>query len=383
MGAPRPDAPPGGPDRPGAPRGALPALPDDPAARRVFTAAHLLAAVALVLTTALEGLEAEPLAFNQVFLPLSAAAFVALAALRALPGRLPWLRHVSFATILVVFFVELLVHLAEAARTTVSPVGYVTEIAAWAPALLAASFLLYGVRAGAVLAAAVAALTSLAYVGAWTWGRQRGLVGVPLQAGADLALSLGLQVGLLTLFARLWEGAAEARAEARTQRELAITDDLTGLRNRRWLQEVLEHRVADASRYGGRLAVVLIDLDDFKRVNDVHGHDVGDEVLRGVARVLGGGVREADLLGRWGGEEFLVVCPATPEREAARLAERLRASLAARDASPGVRVTASFGVAEHRRGDDLLSLMRRADGCLYRAKEAGKDRVERVPPREG
>jgi diguanylate cyclase (GGDEF)-like protein len=159
----------------------------------------------------------------------------------------------------------------------------------------------------------------------------------------------------------------------------ALVDGLTGLANRRACSEALQREAARAERLGTPLSVVLADLDEFKDVNDVHGHAIGDEVLRTFADVLRQTVRESDVAGRWGGEEFLLLLPGADESGAAQLAERLRAALSARRiaGAPRLRVTASFGVAEYAPEFSPESLVGAADGALYRAKGAGKDRVER------
>ena len=128
---------------------------------------------------------------------------------------------------------------------------------------------------------------------------------------------------------------------------------------------------------------MLADLDDFKEVNDRHGHLVGDDVLRELATVLEATVRNIDIAARWGGEEFMLILPGTDEGGGALLAERARTALAGRtiltQEGVPVRVTASFGVAawpEHGGGDDLLGA---ADSALYQAKHRGKNRVETAP----
>ena len=159
----------------------------------------------------------------------------------------------------------------------------------------------------------------------------------------------------------------------------ATTDSLTGLANRRTLDEelVLEWRRAD--RVGDSLAFVLLDLDDFKQVNDNHGHQAGDAVLRAVGRVLLEGVRQVDLAGRYGGEEFALILPETDLPGALKLAERLRVALEKTpvELAEGktLQVTASFGVAlkdELPSPDELVAV---ADEALYAAKRAGKNRV--------
>ena len=125
---------------------------------------------------------------------------------------------------------------------------------------------------------------------------------------------------------------------------------------------------------------MLADLDGFKEVNDEHGHAVGDAVLRVFAEVLRDTLRESDLAGRWGGEEFLLLLPGADKEGAAQLAERVRVGLAARRIPnlPELRVTASFGVAEYAGETNTEQLVAAADDALYRAKRGGKDRVERA-----
>ncbi|RMH43089.1 MAG: diguanylate cyclase [Deltaproteobacteria bacterium] len=162
--------------------------------------------------------------------------------------------------------------------------------------------------------------------------------------------------------------------------ELAATDGLTQLRNRRVLYEHLEREFARARRYKHPLAVFMLDVDHFKQVNDVHGHAVGDDVLRVVARVITTQTRETDIAGRYGGEEFVVLAPDTPTAAARVLGERIRAAVHAEtEAADGVpAVTVSVGIAttesvQPAQFEDLLHL---ADEALYRAKKRGRNRVE-------
>lgn len=169
-------------------------------------------------------------------------------------------------------------------------------------------------------------------------------------------------------------------AEARI-RELAITDDLTGLRNRRHVTERLREELARARRYHEDLSCVIFDVDRFKHVNDAFGHDAGDAVLRGVSAAARGECRQVDVLGRWGGEEFLLVLPRTDSAGALAIARRLREAvegLRIEHAGHALGATASFGVATATPGgaDDVAALLKRADEALYKAKEAGRNRVE-------
>jgi diguanylate cyclase (GGDEF)-like protein len=160
----------------------------------------------------------------------------------------------------------------------------------------------------------------------------------------------------------------------------ALVDGLTGLANRRHCDDSLSAEIARAQRLDTPFTLVLADLDDFKAVNDRHGHAVGDDVLRGFASVLRTTVRDTDLAGRWGGEEFLLLLPGTDSAGALHLAERVRTALAERTFRGGagatIAVTCSFGVAEHRPGGDGRELLASADRALYRAKREGGNRVE-------
>jgi diguanylate cyclase (GGDEF)-like protein len=159
----------------------------------------------------------------------------------------------------------------------------------------------------------------------------------------------------------------------------AATDSLTGLANRRTLDEELVLEWRRAHRVGDSLAFILLDLDNFKQVNDTHGHPAGDAVLRTVGRVLLGGIRQVDLAGRYGGEEFALILPETDLTGALKLAERLRVALETTPielaAGKTMQVTASFGVAlkdELHSADELVAV---ADEALYAAKRGGKNRV--------
>jgi diguanylate cyclase (GGDEF)-like protein len=160
----------------------------------------------------------------------------------------------------------------------------------------------------------------------------------------------------------------------------AITDELTGLVNRRRFLESLRSEITRGERLGGRLSVVLADLDDFKPINDRFGHHGGDEVLQAFADLIRAHCRDVDVAARLGGEEFAILLPETDLSGALAGAERLRRALSQLRIWLGdgqeVTVTASFGVAELVEGQSLDDLLRAADTALYRAKDEGKNRVE-------
>jgi diguanylate cyclase (GGDEF)-like protein len=191
-------------------------------------------------------------------------------------------------------------------------------------------------------------------------------------------LSTGRTVGLILMMAQRLQGDVERYAQLMA--EAALIDPLTGIANRRRAIDHGRQLFAAWRRYGRRFAVIALDIDHFKRINDSHGHAIGDEVLREVASRLTATVRELDLVARLGGEEFSVLLPEADLPEAAALGERLRTVLAdlAVLGLPGAQpVTASFGVAAIDDADDTFeAVLRRADTALYRAKAAGRDRVE-------
>jgi len=167
------------------------------------------------------------------------------------------------------------------------------------------------------------------------------------------------------------------RALLRIQ-DLATHDELTGLVNRRQMTELLEHERERSRRAPHPWCIALIDLDHFKQVNDRHGHAVGDEVLRAVARAAVAAGRRSDVLARWGGEEFVLLMPDTPLEAGMAGVERVRRALtgAALDvAGLGLQISFSAGVAQHRVGEAVEQTLARADAALYAAKAEGRNRV--------
>jgi len=160
---------------------------------------------------------------------------------------------------------------------------------------------------------------------------------------------------------------------------LASTDPLTTLANRRAGWQRLTEECERSARYRSPLACVMFDVDHFKAINDELGHDVGDEVLKSVAEVIRKGIRTTDTLCRFGGEEFMLICPGIEEDGAEKLAQRLRAAVAAMDVREGLEVTISGGVAAFALGDDINSVIKRADSALYEAKRFGRDCIVVAP----
>jgi diguanylate cyclase (GGDEF)-like protein len=220
-------------------------------------------------------------------------------------------------------------------------------------------------------------------------------------------LSRGTPIGLLTVEddspVRVWEeeeitmvrtvadhlaiGISNARLFKRVE-EQAITDELTGLFNRRFFLDRIEREMQFAQRSGQPVSLVMLDLDRLKRINDTHGHIVGDAVLRHVGATLKAVVRNVDICARYGGEEFVVVLPYTDQPGALLAAERLRVAVSARPFQPVGRITASFGISTFPgTAATTEALIEEADRAMYVAKNSGRDRIalpgDRVVPPAG
>jgi diguanylate cyclase (GGDEF)-like protein len=200
----------------------------------------------------------------------------------------------------------------------------------------------------------------------------------------EMQLYLGVLVAALTVAASVFSTVLARMGER--QRSLSRRESLTGCFNRRAFYELFPREADRARRLGQGIALVFLDLDHFKRVNDRYGHETGDRVLQQLSARLFGTIRETDLLFRWGGEEFVVLLPHTGPGEAPALGERVRAAVAERpflanEAHRGVSITVSVGVAGGADWPaDPDALLARADAACYRAKEAGRNRVEAELP---
>ncbi|OGI54573.1 MAG: hypothetical protein A3D32_00345 [Candidatus Muproteobacteria bacterium RIFCSPHIGHO2_02_FULL_60_13] len=217
-----------------------------------------------------------------------------------------------------------------------------------------------------------------AYIPAF-WGSHENLSDLVVPAVFFLGACFVLLVNILSL-----ETSGNVRRLIAFEQE-SITDPLTGIYNRRYLERRLADEIARANRYGMPLSVLLTDIDHFKRVNDIYGHQVGDLVLEGMAQLIVNTLRTTDIVARYGGEEIMVIAPSTPVKTAIDLAERLRKVVENatfevpveldRDIS-ALGVTVSIGVAcfsQHTK--DMQDLIQNADKALYRAKSEGRNRV--------
>lgn len=168
---------------------------------------------------------------------------------------------------------------------------------------------------------------------------------------------------------------SELEEKTRKLEHLASHDPLTGCLNRRALRQALNQVFIDAQNHRGELCCIMLDIDHFKRINDTHGHSVGDEVIKTVAQTVKHIVREGDSVARFGGEEFCIILPGSNLEQASQIAERCRTEIQARDCD-GVQVTSSFGISSVRSGIHTPNeLIQRADEALYQSKENGRNRV--------
>ncbi|MBH9552668.1 GGDEF domain-containing response regulator [Inhella gelatinilytica] len=206
-----------------------------------------------------------------------------------------------------------------------------------------------------------------------------------LQLSASHRALLAKEEALTRQNAQLRELNALLDRQKRALHEAATVDRLTGLFNRDYLMEQLSREFSNAQRYGHPFSCLVIDVDHFKSFNDRHGHLVGDVVLRDTAQLLLRHTRRGDVLGRFGGEEFVVLLPGTPALKAAALADVLRGAVAQAVYDTGeerLQVTVSVGVADNRVGEppNEMALLKHADEALYAAKRQGRDRVVRYTP---
>jgi len=234
----------------------------------------------------------------------------------------------------------------------------------WVTILPPVAFFLLGRRAGAWLSGLV-----FSYVIAFVYLRLPDWPSSQITLGAWLNI---VEVLLAQWFVfRLYE---RSRAEAFAElKHLSVTDKLTGLSNRSHLDTLLQHELERHHRSGKSLTLVLCDVDHFKHINDQHGHLTGDKILQEFADVLKRNMRTSDICGRWGGEEFLIICPDTASDSAAAITNKLRAAIAETPFSKGLLVSLSFGIASHNSSqEESDQLLRRADNAMYDAKRRGR-----------
>jgi diguanylate cyclase (GGDEF)-like protein len=193
---------------------------------------------------------------------------------------------------------------------------------------------------------------------------------LPLGMLLDAYLSFGVISVVLYFYAWMSERYREVWSN------LARTDSLTGILNRPAFEEVLVREMVRAKRFNEPVSLILFDIDNFKKINDMYGHLFGDKILRRITEAVKENIRSVDVFARWGGEEFVILLPKTRLDETRTVAEKLRKKVHSVGMGSKVGVTASFGITEMLDGDDPFRLILKADKALYKAKTNGKNRVE-------
>jgi len=158
-------------------------------------------------------------------------------------------------------------------------------------------------------------------------------------------------------------------------KRMANTDSLTGIYNRHKFEEIYKTEIERVLRYKSPLSMIMVDIDHFKKVNDTYGHDVGDNVLKSMVEIVNKNIRNIDIFVRWGGEEFIIMCPETDSAKAAVLSEKLRDSIEKTKLDKVGNITCSFGVTSYVKNESEESFIKRLDSALYRAKDEGRNRV--------
>jgi diguanylate cyclase (GGDEF)-like protein len=281
-----------------------------------------------------------------------------------------WLRRGRYALAAYVMFAELIAHSVVA--TLVLGVGLGFQFYLWPAACLVVANPSVSVRYAGVLGTVCIAVFAALELTLVEISNRYGLGGYQHWVYLGNVLFCGVALMLCIISVRVVNEYQQRQLIA-----LATHDPLTGLFNRRYMTEHMEQLKAHADREHSHYCVALLDVDHFKRINDVYGHDIGDQVLQCIALTLKARLRSTDLLARWGGDELLIALSGTEAQRALLLMDNLRQRVAESSAIKPLcgGVTLSFGVAEYQPGESNQALIRRADAGLYRAKAQGRDQV--------
>ena len=351
--------------------GALDPEESDRFRQHVILLASVLGAVMAPFFALLESTKPNMDAVEQYALPGLALVFAALALLarRGFTELAGWGLVTAGAAILL----ERLHHVLYEPNPGLQRVVNGYELISWFPSLYIFCFVLFEKKRALLFSLALLLLSALIVRDGVTAGVLGGMYAVdPHEFYASQLVCLFF----VYLLSGLKERFVATQRVALALRNFAETDFLTGIANRRSLTQAFEREIARCERLGFSLAVILLDIDRFKLVNDTLGHAEGDRVLRRVSQLMDRSRRRSDLFGRWGGEEFLLVAPDLDLEGARVAAERMRGIIESGSGDSRLDVTASFGVSEFVSGDDVASLVKRADEALMRAKATGRNRVE-------
>lgn len=201
-------------------------------------------------------------------------------------------------------------------------------------------------------------------------------ISVEYQNGFGYRRSLEVMIGVFVVIGLSLFYSYKLRQHNKKLRQISVTDPLTGLYNRFKTNKTLALQYASLLRYGNDCGIILMDIDYFKKVNDLHGHPVGDEILIEFSQVLKNNVREMDVVGRWGGEEFLILCPNIGLISTEKMARKLLQRICTYSFSHGLTISASFGVGSLRKEGSVVQNFEVVDKALYQAKSSGRGRIE-------
>lgn len=345
--------------------------------RRIYFGAMAAGLLSLFITWTSKALNGTVTPYERVIFPLILVLSLGLMMLMwRVPRALIWVEFSLFALLTISMLGKFLEILQKPANALEVHHAALADLLYWFPLAYVLAFLIFESRRHLLIAVLLFFLGSVA-VGLFHTVPELLLHG----DSADVFLlgrfylANAVYIILLTMGARLNEQYIRAHTLAETMTRLAHTDALIGIANRRELEVTIVREMDRAKRHSQPLSVVLFDLDHFKHINDNYGHAAGDNVLIETANLVQGILRLSDQLGRWGGEEFLVVAPQTNSAQACRLAERLRMTLALHSHKDVGIVTASFGVSEYRAGESQQAWLKRADERMFTAKQSGRNRI--------
>jgi len=343
--------------------------------RRVYLCALCISLIALSLTWVFETIQQRNSPVDYIAHPFMALYFVILAvSLLRNKNCVRLFEIFTYGLLFSYFLIQVAMIMSDAASSDV--VRRLSALSAWIPLVYVLGFLVFKTRhalLGSLIFWGLIVIPGIVYV-SQIGDRLDALK--EITALAQLYLASAIYIVLLLMISLLREHYVRSRALAESMTQLASMDFLTQSYNRRHLQTTLNRAIDRARRYGRNVSVIMLDLDRFKRVNDLYGHPAGDQVLRDVSEIVRQCIRLSDEFGRWGGEEFLIIAIETDIEQAQRLAERLRSALVKRRFDLVGTVTASFGVALYQKDESADELVMRADQSLYLAKENGRNRVE-------
>jgi diguanylate cyclase (GGDEF)-like protein len=247
----------------------------------------------------------------------------------------------------------------------------------WVYCFIIAAFLIYGKNIGLLLALAFCCIVFGYYY--FFIGSKITELGFTNLVSSTIVILLFLRYyesSRSAIFSRLQSTLGKLKDSHAELESKSVTDPLTNVYNRAKSFELLSASINNQQRYDTPFSIIFLDVDQFKAINDEHGHDVGDDILVKYARLLTENARKTDSVFRWGGEEFMILCPNTDQAKAARLAENLRNMFLHEFLGTIPLPSASYGVVEHRPTEDITSLIKRADMAMYSAKRAGGNRIE-------